>query len=654
MESGKGCTDHSPTLIEQYFSNVKYFLGQKDKRAAVLRKRIASIPIPIIILLFLASLPTPLIPLAEAGSTIWYVPGDFLTIQEAIDASDPGDTVLVVPGTYHEHLSISKSNLTLLGESPLTTVIDGNQTSSVVFLNAKNVTLKGFKIQNGIFGINMVQSKNCTISDNVVTLNTDEGMRIWWESSNNTITGNTVVFNNGYGMRNMLNSNKNIIANNTVANNEYGITIANSMSTLLKNNSLTNNTYNFGVQGGYPYEFIHNIDLSNTVNGKPIIYLENQTDLTIDPSTYPAVGYLALINSRNITIKNLDISNNVQGILIENTTNSIIQHVDVSNNLWGIQLLYANNNCIRNNTLQPSLEETTALYLMNAKFNTVTNNRIMSNYKGIHLIDYATNNTITGNTLTDNSYAMFIQVYSSGNMIYHNNFINNADQVSSSWSNNTWDNGYPSGGNYWSDYSGDDLDSDGIGDAPYTIDPNNQDRYPLMDPEGGEEFTNIAVTDVTADPTVVYEGETVNILVTVSNQALTPQTLNITAYYDNDPIETQTINNLAPNTDLTITIYWNTANATPQSYTIKAVATQVPGETNLNDNTYVDGTVNIKITGDVNGDGQVDVADLTIVSIAFGNFEGEPDYNPIADLNHDGVVDMRDLAKVARHLGETA
>jgi parallel beta-helix repeat protein len=619
-----------------------------------LRKRTASHLILIITLFFLASHSTPLIPLAKAGSTTWFVPGDFATIQEAVDASNSGDTILVALGTYHEHLSISKSNLTLIGESSLTTVIDGNQTSSVVFLNAKNVTLKGFKIQNGIFGINMVQSKNCTISDNVVTLNTDEGMRIWWESSNNTITGNTVVFNNGYGIRNMLNSNENTIANNTVADNEYGMTIANSMSALLKNNSLANNTYNFGVQGGYPYEFIHNIDLSNTVNGKPIIYLENQTDLTIDPSTYPAVGYLALINSRNITMKNLNISNNVQGILIENTTNSIIQYVDVSNNLCGIQLLYANNNCIRNNTLQPSLEETTALYLMNAKFNTVTNNRITSNYKGIHLIDYATNNTITGNTLTDNSYAMFVQVYSSGNIIYHNNFINNADQVSSSWSNNTWDNGYPSGGNYWSDYSGDDLDSDGIGDVPYTIDLSNQDRYPLMDPEGGEEFTNIAVTNVTATPTEAYEGETVNILVTVSNQALTPQTLNVTAYYDNDPIETQTINNLAPNTDLTTTIYWNTANATPQSYTIKAVATQVPGETNLNDNTYVDGTVNIKITGDVNGDGQVDVADLTIVSIAFGNFEGEPDYNPIADLNHDGVVDMRDLAKVARHLGETA
>jgi hypothetical protein len=47
---------------------------------------------------------------------------------------------------------------------------------------------------------------------------------------------------------------------------------------------------------------------------------------------------------------------------------------------------------------------------------------------------------------------------------------------------NIWDNAYPSGGNYWSDYSGVDANSDGIGDTPYVIDTNNQDPYPLMNP----------------------------------------------------------------------------------------------------------------------------------------------------------------------------
>jgi hypothetical protein len=59
------------------------------------------------------------------------------------------------------------------------------------------------------------------------------------------------------------------------------------------------------------------------------------------------------------------------------------------------------------------------------------------------------------------------------------------------------------------------------------------------------------------------------------------------------------------------------------------------------------------IVGDVNEDGAINVADLTIVSLDFGYFNGEPEYNPDADINVDGVVDMRDLSMVARHLWGT-
>ena len=76
-------------------------------------------------------------------------------------------------------------------------------------------------------------------------------------------------------------------------------------------------------------------------------------------------------------------------------------------------------------------------------------------------------------------------------MIFHNNLINNTNQIRLSHSNETWDDCYPSGGNYWSDYTGideysglnqDEPGSDGIGDTPYIIDENNQDNYPLMAP----------------------------------------------------------------------------------------------------------------------------------------------------------------------------
>jgi parallel beta-helix repeat protein len=95
---------------------------------------------------------------------------------------------------------------------------------------------------------------------------------------------------------------------------------------------------------------------------------------------------------------------------------------------------------------------------------------------------------VTGNTLVNNDYG--VSCWSNTqNVIYHNNFVNNTHQSFSEDSSNFWDNGYPSGGNYWSDYNGTDLysgpyqngtGSDGIGDASYVIDAYNRDNYPLM------------------------------------------------------------------------------------------------------------------------------------------------------------------------------
>jgi nitrous oxidase accessory protein NosD len=98
--------------------------------------------------------------------------------------------------------------------------------------------------------------------------------------------------------------------------------------------------------------------------------------------------------------------------------------------------------------------------------------------------------TICGNTIANNQYGMhFRWVRSYG--IYHNNFVNNTKQVYSYETTAEWDNGYPSGGNHWDDYNGEDsksgprqnrTGSDGVGDTPYVVDENNTDTYPLMKP----------------------------------------------------------------------------------------------------------------------------------------------------------------------------
>ena len=114
--------------------------------------------------------------------------------------------------------------------------------------------------------------------------------------------------------------------------------------------------------------------------------------------------------------------------------------------------------------------------------NSIFGNNIMNNEIGIYILDHGYN-MVTGNDITDNYQGIKIwgfYEHPTNNTIYHNNLVNNTEQVRSDDATNAWDNGYPSGGNYWSDYEGADSDGDGVGDSSYEIDADNQDNYPLM------------------------------------------------------------------------------------------------------------------------------------------------------------------------------
>jgi hypothetical protein len=130
-----------------------------------------------------------------------------------------------------------------------------------------------------------------------------------------------------------------------------------------------------------------------------------------------------------------------------------------------------------------------------SNFNSIYANVITNGVDGIFLFS-SLQNTIVLNNVTNNNVGIGFRE-ASYNMIRGNHFVNNAMQVYDvSWENyslaastNTWDVGYPAGGNYWSDYTGVDVmsgknqteaGSDELGDTPYIIDQNNQDNYPLM------------------------------------------------------------------------------------------------------------------------------------------------------------------------------
>jgi parallel beta-helix repeat protein len=218
---------------------------------------------------------------------------------------------------------------------------------------------------------------------------------------------------------------------------------------------------------------------------------------------------IIFVRANNVTVKDFTLRNSGKyksGIVIDHSVGNVITNNKIINNYEGIALLFSSNNVVSGNTVSDNNDGITFLYSGN---NVVSGNTVSSNYDGVYL-DYSSNNVVSsnvishndlagmelyhpetssnvicGNTILSNYLGINLALLSSNNSIYHNNFDNEYEAWSES--TNFWN--YTGEGNYWSDYAGQDLNEDGIGDTPYDIDAVNKDNYPLMGM-----FSNFSIT----------------------------------------------------------------------------------------------------------------------------------------------------------------
>ncbi|MHC4943446.1 MAG: hypothetical protein ACYTG7_10550 [Planctomycetota bacterium] len=239
------------------------------------------------------------------------VPADYESIQEAIDAADSGDTVLVASGTYFEHIDFKGKAITVMSaDGPEVTVIDGVQTETVVqFISGEDPgsVLKGFTITNGLGTSNgggiICNNTSPVILGNVISKNTAvHGGGIFCRDlaspliTNNVILENTATATSGGGGGGigLLNSSpeisNNIIAMNTTTYGGGGIG-GYSASFTMVNNTLFGNSAAMGG-GGLAITQGSIADVANT------IFWENDAsfgpEIRISTSTNPStlnIGY---------------------------------------------------------------------------------------------------------------------------------------------------------------------------------------------------------------------------------------------------------------------------------------------------------------------------------------------------------------------------
>ncbi|NWG10182.1 hypothetical protein HXY33_00260 [Candidatus Bathyarchaeota archaeon] len=165
------------------------------------------------------------------------------------------------------------------------------------------------------------------------------------------------------------------------------------------------------------------------------------------------------------------------------------------------------------------------------------------------------------------------------------------------------------------------------------------------------EIHNIATTNVNSLKTVVGQGFSTQINVTVANEGSFTEAFNTTLYANETAIDTREVI-LTSGSFATITFTWNTTGFAKGNYVISANVTILLDETTILDNAFTDGWLLITIPGDINGDTYVNATDAVLLGLAFCSNKLDLAYDANADVDGNGCCNAKDAVILGVYFNE--
>jgi parallel beta-helix repeat protein len=315
------------------------------------------------------------------------------------------------------------------------------------------------------FGALVLAGVGITVQGNTIASNEYNPVVVL--GSGNTIRDNRIhhVPLSGWSRCLELYGNQNSVTDNTFSS-EPGISAVASGIALYQSwyNTIANNTFydltGYGIMMGVG----QNVACSNVITGNTISCGEFGINIR---------GRNNLVEGNTIGLAEtgIEVMYSYENVIAANTLAQI-------GGTWGIRLTHASGNTIVNNRIS-QVDSEGILMWDSSQDNLLQGNVITSTYRGLAIFYDCDNNVIRDNVISNTADTVILMDDVSSNVVYRNNFIGGGMPPYDNGTNR-WDQ--DGQGNYWSDYVGTDLDSDGVGDQPYHIAPGGTDSYPLMQP----------------------------------------------------------------------------------------------------------------------------------------------------------------------------